>query len=149
MITTYKRQDRQEVVDKTFTINDAWFEENPKFKWVKGKKTVKGSFILFTTKKKYSYHALKLEEFNRANDYDNDFIPNEEEDRIGTWWKNKQTHIKHARGDTISASGLPQCPDQEFWADQYMFDRYNLVEPGKPDKDWANPGAQTDPKYKK
>jgi len=150
VITAYKRENGQKVVDRIFTFNDAWFEKRPKFKWTNRTRTtgtIRGSFEFKTTKKKYKYQALKLDEYNRANDPDDDFIPNEVEDKLGTNWNSPRSHPNHERGDT-KVNGRTQVPDQEFWADQYVFDRYDKVEPGKPDKDWANPGAQSNPEYK-
>jgi hypothetical protein len=150
-ITTYKRQGGQKVVDKNFVITNTWFVGSPSFKWTNRARTegtVSGTFEVMTVKKKYVFKGLVLEEFNRANDPDDDYVPNQVEDQIGTSWQHDLTHTNHARGKRFSSSGARQLPDQEFWADHYMFQQYNLVEPGNPDKDWANPGAQTDPEYK-
>jgi hypothetical protein len=90
-----------------------------------------------------------FEIFKAANDPDKDYIPSREEDRVGTSWQKDLSHPKHERGKTFSSDGKKQIPDQEFWADQYMFDNFKKVIPGNPGADWANPGAQSTPPYKK
>ena len=150
-ITLYKRQNNQVVVDKVININDAWFVNRPNINWTNRQRTqgtVNGAFEIKTTSKRYRYMGLTLSEFDRPNDPDGDFIPNVEEDRVGTNWQHKLTHTNHKRGKLKTSNGLDQLPDQEFWADQYMFDRFRKVTPGNPSKDWANPGEQSDPEYK-
>jgi hypothetical protein len=68
---------------------------------------------------------------------------------MGLAWNRSRTHTNHKRGSATTSDGHPQVADQEFYADQYFFDHWDAAVPGKPGDDWANPGAQSVPRYEK
>ncbi len=136
------------------TVGNGWFRNSVEIQWSGPEGTQTGlltgnNFEIVTVTKRYRCRGLELTEYDRANDPDKDYVPNQVEDRLGLDWNNRRTHADHARGNLISHIGAPQVPDQEFWADRYAFDHWDQVEPGKPALDWANPGSQTDPEFKK
>jgi hypothetical protein len=133
-------------------INNAWLRNNVTINWSDpaGNQTgvMQGSnFEFVTVVKRWQCRGLVLTEFNRANDPDNDYVPNQVEDAMGLDWNSSRSHPDHARGNLTTHEGAQQIPDQEFFADQYAFDNWSMVEPGKSRLDWANPGAQTDPEF--
>ena len=138
---------------RTINLTDTWLEGSENINWqgrglsAVGTMNVDGSFVLITAQRKWKLHGGTLTEYRRANDKDGDYIPNLVEDAMGLNWQAQRTHGNHARSASTTSSGGQQVPDQEFYADQYAFDRWNLVEPGHPELDWANPGAQSDPEY--
>jgi len=79
--------------------------------------------------------------FERHNDSDGDFLPNAAEDSLGTNWVLGRTH-------TGAYHSMPN--DQEFWAEWRSGDLINPVTGKLKDgeceieKDWANPGLQTE-----
>jgi len=153
-IKVYKGYGDNKVLVKTVALQHAWFGKGVKIKWP-GKKFVgtgtvtSSKFTAKTKKKTWKLKGLKLTENDRANDPDKDFVPNEVEDQLGLYWNDSRTHKNHARSKPETNDGKKTLPDQEFYADQYAFDRWNLIDPGKPKKDWANPGAQSTPKFEK
>ena len=150
-IRLFRGNGRNRRVFRTIQVANTWLTERASITWTGPRRnrvgTLKGRFEFNTVDRKHVFGGTVYEEFRRANDPDNDFVPNQIEDRIGTSWQHIGTHSNHARGSRTSASGLPQIPDQEFFADQHVFDNWNLVAPGQPERDWANPGAQTTPRY--
>jgi hypothetical protein len=150
-----KRGSRRELV-KTIAADTAWIEDGitgNNVTWRSGQSghtgtvNVRGSFEIRNGTYKWVFHSNTLTVFRRANDPDEDFIPNAVEDNMGLRWDSDTTHHNHARSGNRTSSGHPQLPDQEFFADQYAFDNWKKVDPGNPDKDWANPGAQSEPEY--
>ncbi len=142
---------------QTITFDNAWFVSGVSandLTWqgqgadAVGTIQVRGSFVIKNPTHLWVLGSNALREFARANDPDNDCVPNQVEDQMGLNWNGSQTHPNHARGQNQTQDGHPQVPDQEFYADQYAFDRWGQVDPGNRDKDWANPGAQSQPKDK-
>ncbi len=136
------------------TVSNCWFKNSVGIQWSGPEANQTGlltgnNFEIATVAKRYRCRGLELTEYDRANDPDKDYVPNQVEDRLGLDWNKQRTHPDHARGNLVSHMGAPQIPDQEFWADRYAFDHWDQVVPGKPSLDWANPGAQSDPEFKK
>jgi hypothetical protein len=140
----------------TINFNDAWIEGGigrNNVSWqgrganAVGTVNVRGGFEIMNGTDKWVFRIPVLRRHRRANDADDDFVPNLVEDTMGLKWNSSATHHNHARGHTRTRDGHPQRPDQEFFADQYVFDRWDQVEPGHPELDWANPGAQSQPPY--
>ena len=152
----FRKQGSSRRLVGTLTADSAWIEDGingNNVTWRSGPGgeigivKVRASFEIRNPTHKWIFKANTLTVYRRANDPDGDFIPNEIEDRMGLRWDRDTTHTNHKRSSNRTSGGHPQLPDQEFFADQYAFDRWNLVDPGNPDMDWANPGAQSDPEY--
>lgn len=137
-------------ITHTFTLNNAWIEQGK----VQGQQI---QFVIANVAERWRFRGVTFERFHRANDPDKDHVPNQVEDMIGTLWNEKGTHPHHARGKTKTSSGVDQAPDQEYFADHVVIGLntpgfgldnakwQSIVNPGPRAKDWANPGAQSDP----
>jgi hypothetical protein len=100
--------------------------------------TTDNAGVVATTPSKNGFfvHRKNTAEFivyERANDPDEDWIPNVEEDKVGTIWNVKKTY------PAAKFHGDPY--DWEFWAE---WRTKRLIPISCTDeKDWANPGLQT------
>lgn len=111
-------------------------------KWI-----VDTDFEVMTADKRYVKRGQNLTIYLRANDPDDDYLPNTAEDTLGTAWYTNRSHPTHARAEKlVSEEGRDYVPDQEFWADKYSLRRLAAILQD-PKKDWANPGAQSIPPY--
>lgn len=117
--------------------------------------TFNRSFEVADASRRWRFRGGQFQVFERPNDCDGDYVPNQVEDQLGTCWDSIRSHPNHARGDAFTSSGLRQVPDQELYADQVVLGQSPAgtgltdaqweaqVDPGNPEADWANPGAQT------
>ena len=110
---------------------------------------IRGGFEIENATDRWAYSPGSLQQYQRANDPDDDFVPNRVEDEIGLNWNSVRTHPGHKRGRLLTSDGEhAQVPDQEFYADYHFFQHFDeAFRAGKPARDWANPGSQSDPKY--
>jgi hypothetical protein len=146
--------------NETIPLSDAWFmstqpkkenepllhgifkQDNQSTKYI-----IDDDFDVMTGDRRYVKRGQNLTVYLRANDPDEDYLPNLVEDTIGTAWSNKISHPTHARAKKmVDEEGREYVPDQEFWADRYALRRLEAIRKD-PEKDWANPGAQSIPPY--
>jgi hypothetical protein len=147
--------------NETIPLSDAWFmstqPKTPNAPLLHGifkqdnqstKYFIDDDFDVMTADRRYVKRGRSLTVYLRAKDEDGDYLPNLVEDTIGTSWHTNLSHPTHARAKKIiDDEGRTYVPDQEFWADRYALRQLQAILKD-PEKDWANPGAQSIPPYK-